>query len=217
MRYTTILFDLDGTLIDTNELILVSFEHTFTIHCPNKFTREDVMPIMGEPLRDQMHFFDPTQADEMVATYRLFNEKEHDRYVEQFPNVFSCLEKLHQNGITMGVVSNKRRVAVEQGLERFGINKWMEAVICAGEAPNNKPHPDMLLLALEKLNVKAEETLMVGDSRYDILAAQRAGIDSAGVSWSLHVEDVKNHQPTYWIEDMQDILKIIGMDEPIHN
>jgi pyrophosphatase PpaX len=213
MKYSTILFDLDGTLIDTNELILTSFEHTFDIHCPNKFTREDVLPIMGEPLSNQMYFFDPTQADEMVQTYRLFNETEHDRLVEEFPHVLSCLEKLYQNGITMGVISNKRRVAVEQGLRRFGIDKWMKIIICAGEAERNKPHPDMLFLAMEQLKIQPKETLMVGDSRYDILAAERAGIDSVGVAWSLHVEDVKNHQPTYWIEDMRELLQIIEVEK----
>jgi pyrophosphatase PpaX len=212
MRYSTVLFDLDGTLINTNELILASFEHTFDIHCPNKFTREDVMPIMGEPLTDQMHFFDPTQADEMVKTYRLFNEMEHDRFVEEFPHVLFCLEKLYKNGITMGVTSNKRRVAVEQGLRRFDMEKWMKTIICEGEAKRNKPHPDMLILAMEQLHVSAEETLFVGDSRYDILAAERAGIDSVGVAWSLHVEDVKNHQPTYWIEEMRELLEIVGVE-----
>ncbi|MXQ54852.1 pyrophosphatase PpaX [Shimazuella alba] len=212
MRYSTVLFDLDGTLINTNELILASFEHTFDIHCPNKFTREDVMPIMGEPLTDQMHFFDPVQADEMVKTYRLFNETEHDRLVEEFPHVLSCLEKLYEYGITMGVTSNKRRVAVEQGLRRFGMEKWMKTIICEGEAERNKPHPDMLLLAMEQLHVSAKETLFVGDSRYDILAAERAGIDSVGVAWSLHVEDVKNHQPTYWIEEMRELLEIVGVE-----
>lgn len=212
MRYSTILFDLDGTLIDTNELILASFEHTFDIHCPNKFTRDDVMPIMGEPLVDQMHFFDPDQADEMVKTYRLYNTTVHDKFVEEFPHVLFCLERLHQNGIVMGVISNKRRAAVEQGLRRFGIDKWMKIIICAGEAQRNKPHPDMLILAMEQLKATPSETLMVGDSRFDILAAHRAKIDSVGVAWSLHVEDVKNHQPVYWIEDMQELLKIVGIE-----
>jgi pyrophosphatase PpaX len=212
LRYSTILFDLDGTLLDTNELILASFEHTFDIHCPNKYTRKDVMPIMGEPLIDQMHFFDPNQADEMVKTYRLFNETEHDRLVEEFPHVLTCLEKLHQNGMVMGVISNKRRAAVEQGLHRFGMDKWMKIIICAHEAPRNKPHPDMLVLAMEKLQAIPSETLMVGDSRFDIIAAQRANIDSAGVAWSLHGEDVKKHRPTYWIEDMRDLLKIVGIE-----
>lgn len=212
MKYSTILFDLDGTLINTNELILASFEHTFDIHCPNQFTREDVIPIMGEPLRDQMHFFDPDQADEMVKTYRRFNETEHDNFVEQFPHVLTCLEKLHQYGITMGIISNKRRIAVEQGLKLFGIDKWMKLTICANEAKRNKPHPDMLLLAMDQLQVSAKETLMVGDSRYDIFAAQRAGVDSVGVTWSIHGEAVKSHQPTYWIEDIRELLTIIGIE-----
>src|SRR5690606_7635711 len=130
------------------------------------------------------------QADEMVKTYRLYNTTVHDKFVEEFPHVLFCLERLHQNGIVMGVISNKRRAAVEQGLRRFGIDKWMKIIICAGEAQRNKPHPDMLILAMEQLKATPSETLMVGDSRFDILAAHRAKIDSVGVAWSLHVEDV---------------------------
>jgi pyrophosphatase PpaX len=212
MKYSTILFDLDGTLIDTNELILASFEHTFDKHCPDKFTREDVMPIMGEPLLDQMRFFDPHQAEEMVATYRLFNQMEHDSYVTEFPHILDCLGTLFEHHVTMGVVSNKRRDTVEQGLRLFGMDKWMKATVCADEAKRNKPHPDMLLLALEKLHVSAKETLMVGDSRYDIMAAERAGIDSVGVAWSLHGEDIKRHKPTYWMEDIRELVTIMGLN-----
>lgn len=210
IAYSTILFDLDGTLIDTNELILASFEHTFDIHCPNTYTRADVLPIMGEPLADQMRLFDPNQVKAMVATYRQFNESEHDNYVSLFPHVADCLKQLYQQGITMGVISNKRRKVVEQGLQLFQLDQWMSVVICEGETPNNKPHPDMLLLALDKLNVDAKHTLMVGDSRFDIIAAQRAGIDSVGVAWSLHGEDVKQHQPTYWITDIRELLSLVN-------
>jgi pyrophosphatase PpaX len=209
IAYSTILFDLDGTLIDTNELIFASFEHAFEIHCPNTYTRADILPIMGEPLADQMHHFDPTQAEAMVNTYRQFNESEHDRYVSLFPHVADCLSQLHQQGIKMGVISNKRRQVVEQGLQLFQLDQWMSVVICEGEAERNKPYPDMLLLALEKLEANTATTLMVGDSRFDIIAAQRANIDSVGVAWSLHSDDIKQHQPTYWINDIRELLSLI--------
>lgn len=211
MRYPVILFDLDGTLIDTNELIIKSFLHAFEVHCPNRYTVDDVIPLMGEPLRDQMRHFDPTQVDKMVETYRRFNESEHDRYVTEFPHVREFLGQLHQAGVLMGVVSNKRRKTVEMGLKLFQLDKLMQVVVCAGEASTTKPDPEMLFLALEKLQRKPEETLMVGDSRYDLIAAKRANIDSVGVAWSLHVEDLQRHEPTYWIEDIRELASIIGL------
>lgn len=211
MRYPVILFDLDGTLIDTNELILESFVHTFEIHCPGRYTKKDVIPIMGEPLHDQMHHFDPNHVKEMVATYQRFNESEHDHYVHAFPHVQEVLQQLYHKGVIMGVVSNKRRKVVEMGLKLFQLDTLMQVVICAGEAEKNKPAPDMLFLALEKLRRSPKEALMVGDSRYDLIAAQNAEIDSAGVGWSLHIGDLKKHHPTYWMEDMRELAKIIGL------
>ncbi len=211
MRYPVVLFDLDGTLLDTNELIIKSFLHTFEVHCPNRYTVDDVMPIMGEPLRDQMRYFDPTQVDEMVHTYRVFNEREHDRYVTEFPHVREFLGQLHLAGVLMGVVSNKRRSIVEMGLKLFDLDKLMQVTVCVGEAAKDKPEPDMLFLALKELRRNPEEALMVGDSRYDLMAANRAGIDSVAVDWSLHVDDLKKYQPTYWIKDIRELGLIIGM------
>lgn len=114
MRYSVVLFDLDGTLINTNSLILASFMHTLELHCPGKYTVDDVIPIMGEPLLDQMRHFDPSQAEEMVKTYQTFNVRHHDEYVEEFPHVRQVLEQLHQAGIALGVVTNKRRLVVEK-------------------------------------------------------------------------------------------------------
>jgi pyrophosphatase PpaX len=208
MRYSTILFDLDGTLINTNDLILASFMHTLEKHCPGKYTEADVIARMGEPLKEQMKYFDKTQSEEMVKTYQKHNAETHDHYVKEFPHVKEVLVSLHQAGVTMGVVSNKRREMVEKGLRYFGLDTLMKVVVCVDDVKQAKPAPDMICLALEKLGVSREEVLMVGDSRYDLLAAQRAQVDSAAVGWSLHKDELLTNQPTHFLNDMRDLLTI---------
>jgi pyrophosphatase PpaX len=211
LKYPVVLFDLDGTLIDTNELILTSFMHTLETHCPGRYTREDVLAYMGEPLIDQMRRFDLKQAEEMVKTYHAYNVAHHDLYVKEFPHVAETLEALDKAGVVMGVVSNKRRPGLEMGLKRFGFDKYMKTVVCFGDGAKGKPEPDMIFLALEQLGAKPEEALMVGDSRYDLIAAKRAGVKSAGVAWSLHAEELKQHQPDYFLDHMRDLLNVVGI------
>ncbi|WP_124728379.1 pyrophosphatase PpaX [Staphylospora marina] len=212
MKYRVILFDLDGTLIDTNELILQSFMHTLETHCPGRYTREDVLAIMGEPLIDQMRRFDESQAEDMVKTYHVHNEANHDRFVKEFPHVTETLEALHKAGVVMGIVSNKRRMVVDMGLKLFGLDRYMDTVVCFGDGLKGKPEPDMILYAMEQLGAKPEETLMVGDSRYDLIAARRAGVRSAAVAWSLHAEELPKYEPDHFLQDMRDLLDVAGVD-----
>jgi pyrophosphatase PpaX len=211
VKQPVLLFDLDGTLINTNELILASFMHTLNLHCPGKYTKQDVLAIMGEPLYDQMSRFDPDQAEEMVKTYHVFNEEKHDELVLEFPHVRETLIELDRAGVPMGVVSNKRRLVVEMGLKRFDLGKFMKTVVCIGDTEKAKPEPDMIFLALEHLGGTPDQAIMVGDSRYDIMAAKRAGVASAAVAWSLHADELKKYEPDYYLEDMRDLLKIVGV------
>lgn len=213
MRYGTVLFDLDGTLIDTNDLILASYEYTLGKHCPGKFSREEILACLGEPLYDTMRRLDPHKWEEMVKTYREHNLACHDEWVKLFPGVSEVLEKLHRAGITLGVVSNKQRITVEKGLSLFGLDKWMKTVVCYGEAKRPKPHPDPVLRAMKAVGADPARTLMVGDSRFDLLAARRAGADAAAVSWSWHgKEELLSLSPDHVLEEMGDLLRILEID-----
>jgi len=213
MKFSVVLFDLDGTLINTNELILASFMHTLNTHCPGKYTEKDVLAIMGEPLIDQMRRFDAEQAEEMVKTYHAHNETNHDLFVKEFPHVREVVEKLHQAGVKMGIVSNKRRLVVNMGLQLFGLDRFMDTVVCVEDAPKAKPEPDLIYVALDRLGAKPEEALMVGDSRYDMMAAKRAGVKAVGVEWSLHHEELRNYEPDFFLTDMRDLLFVLELRE----
>lgn len=212
MTYKTILFDLDGTLLDTNELIISSFLHTLEHFCPEKgYAREHIIAQMGLPLRDMLAcFHDTKQVEEMVQVYRQHNLGTHDEMVRAFEHVPEVIDELKQRNIMMGIVTTKQRNTVEMGLKLCGLDRYMQAVVTIQDVENPKPHPEPVLKAMSLLEAEKESTLMVGDSRYDIEAGQRAGIDSAGVSWSMKGEEyLRSFSPTYMLKDMRDLLGIV--------
>lgn len=211
MKYKTLLFDLDGTIIDTNELIINSFIYTLENYYPGKYTREDIIPHMGRPLIDQIkHFGEEELVEEMIEMYREHNIRTHDDMIREFPYVKEVLTELHQLGASLGVVTTKMDVTTKMGLELFGLDKLMSTIVTYGDTELHKPAPEPILLAMERLNADPETTLMVGDSQYDIEAAQNAGITSIGVSWSVKGEEfLMAYNPDYIIRDMRDLIPIV--------
>ncbi|QGQ93727.1 pyrophosphatase PpaX [Paenibacillus psychroresistens] len=213
----TILFDLDGTLLDTNELIIQSFLHALQVHELAPVLREDIIGQMGKPLREQIALFSNrtgvTKVDELVGTYREFNLRLHDEMVLIFPHVKETLAALHAQGIKLGVVTSKIRLTVAKGLELFELMPYLSTIVTSDDVSQPKPHPESVLLALSRLNSKPENTIMVGDSQYDLLSAHGAGVRSAGVAWSLQGEAVlRQFNPAYILQEMSDLLAIVAAD-----
>lgn len=211
MSITTVLFDLDGTIVDTNELIVRSFLHTLEGETERPFVREDIIPHMGFALTEQLRFFTGKElVDELAVKYRTFNQSKHDELVTEFPNVREVLAELAQRGIRMGVVTNKIRKTTLMGLRLSGIESYMETIVTADDVKRGKPDPEAVLKALEQLGIAPEEALMVGDSKYDIIAGRDAGVKTVGVSWSLKGEEhLRSFDPDYIIHDMKDLLEIV--------
>lgn len=211
MNIDTILFDLDGTLIDTNELIHQSFVYTFEQY-GYSFTREEILQFNGPPLVDTFTALNPDLAEEMIATYRKHNLAHHNDYVSLFPNVKETLEELHKHGVKMGIVSAKMRDGVKLGLEVTNIKQYFDTIIAVDDVKNPKPHPEPVLKGMSNLASSPSNTIMVGDNYHDIESGKNAGTKTVAVSWSLKGEKfLKQYNPTYIIEDMHDLLPIIGV------
>lgn len=211
MGIRTILFDLDGTLLDTNELIKASFKHTFDTFNFN-FTDEEIKSFNGPPLMDTFTSINPDYAEEMLKTYREYNMKYHDDYVEPFPKVVETIKQLKEKQIQMAVVTNKNRQVTDMGLDLTILNKYFtpEKVITIDDLEHPKPHPEAIIKAMGKLNGEAETTLMVGDNYHDINAGHHAGVKTAGVSWSEKGREyLEQFNPTYMIDEMEDLLRLI--------
>ncbi|MCZ8513905.1 pyrophosphatase PpaX [Paenibacillus filicis] len=208
----TILFDLDGTILDTNELIIQSFLHTFEGITAEPLTREILIPNMGRPLIDQMrHFSGRQDVDDLIAKYRAYNVQRHDEFVVEFPFVKETLTKLHEAGVKLGVVTSKVRLTTEMGLKLCGIFELFGTIVTVEDVVQPKPHQEGIERALKELGGDKASAIMVGDSHYDIEAAHNAGVISVAVAWSLKgTVYLKKYNPNYIIDDIREILPIAG-------
>ena len=211
MSIETVLFDMDGTLIDTNELIHKSFEYTLGYY-GYSFTREEILQFNGPPLIETFTNLNPDLAEEMVETYRKHNLEHHNDYVKLFPNVKETLEVLQQHGKNMGIVSAKMRPGVKLGLEMTGIQSFFDTIITVDDVENPKPHPEPVLKAMKNVDGQQDSTIMVGDNYHDIESGKNAGMKTVAVSWSLKGEEyLQKFNPTYMIDDMRELLPIVGV------
>lgn len=210
----TVLFDLDGTIIDTNELIIQSFLHTFEGVTEKPVTRELIIPNMGRPLVEQMQFFTGrTEVEDLVQKYRAFNIERHDELVTEFPRVKETVAELHAAGIKLGIVTSKVRLTSLMGLKLCGLSDYFQTIVSVDDVQKAKPDPEGIRKAMKELGSNADQTIMVGDSHYDIEAAHNAGVQSAGVAWSMKgIDYLQSYKPTYIIDDIRELLAIVGIE-----
>ena len=183
MRYPTVLFDLDGTLIDSGEIILSSFRHATRTVLAREIP-DDVLAaaVGGSNIYDQMRAFDEERAEELVRVYREHNEPLHDDLVA-FEGIERLLERLQDEGRQLGIVTAKRRRTVDLAFAMLPLEGFFGAVVTAEQTEHHKPHPEPVLTALDLLDSKAEQTAFVGDSPFDMGAGKAAGVFTIAVSW----------------------------------
>ncbi|MFD1020366.1 pyrophosphatase PpaX [Thalassobacillus hwangdonensis] len=211
MSINTILFDLDGTLIDTNELIIASFFHTTEAYADRPYTREEILDFIGPPLKDSLATIDPDRVNEMLATYREHNIKHHDDYVEAYEGVVETIRTLKERGFKLGIVTTKMRKTVNMGLELTELDGLFDVVVTLDDVTNAKPHPEPIVKALDALGAKTSESMMVGDNTHDIMAGKNAGTATAGVAWTVKGREVLDAlEPDHMLEEMSDLLEIVG-------
>ena len=190
MRYPVVLFDLDGTVIDSGAIILASMRHAAETVVGGEWTDQELMKAVGgSGLEAQMVALDPNRVDELVRVYRAHTAPLHDT-LECCAGLDVVLPELKERGHRLGIVTAKRRVTVELAFARLPIEHLFETVVGGDETVNHKPDPEPLLLALERLGASARDAAYVGDSPFDMLAAKAAGLYAIGVSWGrIHTAD----------------------------
>ena len=208
MSLSTFLFDLDGTLIDSIELILRSYRHTMRLHRGHEPSDDVWMRGLGTPLWVQFRHFteDPAEIEAMVATYRAYNLAHHDELVRPYAGVVEAVLALRDRGKTLGLVTSKMRSGALRGLRVAGLEDAFQVIVGADEVTHPKPHPEPVLKALERLGAPASGAVFVGDSRHDIECGRAAGVKTAAVLWGpfdrSHLEDL---EPDYWLERPEDL------------
>ncbi len=204
-----ILFDMDGTLVDTIDLILRSFHETFRLAGLPDPQDAELLALIGKPLYIQMKGFDPDNADQLCATYQAQYESFHDATAREFPGVKDVLTELVRRGYRLGVVTSKRRATARPGLAHFGLDGFFEVIITANDTDRHKPEPEPLLAALDRLGCRVEEAAYVGDSTYDVDCAKAAGVLSVAVLWGPFSRQVlAAHDPDVILETPGELLEL---------
>ena len=212
MTYRTVLFDLDGTLIDSIRLILDSYHHTMAVHGLPPRSDEEWLAGVGTPLTVQLREWahEPERMELLIATYREYNIRNHDAMVAAYPGVIEMVRGVRAAGCRTGVVTSKNRVGALRGLRRAGLEADIEVIVAADEVANPKPHPEPIRLALERLAEPPERAIYIGDSIHDMESGRGAGVATGAVLWGpfsrLHLE---GSQPTHWLERPSDVLRLV--------
>ena len=210
--YDAVLFDLDGTVVDSVELIISSFQHATREVLGREFTREETIQGIGKPLREQMVALSPGHADDLVRSYQVFNHREHDRMLTLYDGVRTLLVGLRDAGVKLGLVTSKSRRVTQMAFDLTGIEALFDETVCAEDTPRNKPLPDPILLCMERLGVPAQRSVYVGDSPFDIQAAHAAGLESIGVTWGVFSEEVlAAERPGTLVHSMSELAEVLGI------
>ena len=177
------LFDLDGTIVDSGWMILASFRHATQTILGREIPDDVLMAQVGSGhLVEQMADFDPGKADELARAYREFYAPLHTE-LEAFPGMLDLLQQLDGEGRRLGIVSAKRGDIVQLAFDALGFGDVMDVVVGSDEASRGKPYPDQILVALERLGADPDDPAYVGDAPFDIAAAKAAGVHAIGVTW----------------------------------
>ena len=211
-RLTTVLFDLDGTLIDSVRLILDSYHHTLACHGQEPRPDDFWLAGLGTPLRVQFQQWaeDPARLEAMIGTYREYNLTHHDARVTAYPGVVEMVRAIRRNGYRTGLVTSKNTPGALRGLRLIGIEEEIELIIGADDVEHPKPHPEPVTLALARLGVAASSAVYVGDSIHDMESGRAAGVETAAVLWGpfgrAHLEGTA---PDHWLEAPADLLRLL--------
>lgn len=181
---TAVLFDLDGTLVDTVPFILASVRHAFDGYgaCP---TDAEWIAGIGTPLRAQLASLarDPADVEPLFQRYRAFWLEHHDRETRCFPGAREVVADLAARGHPIGIVTAKIEQGALRTLGHVGLLPHVKVVIGADSCANAKPHPEPVLLALSRLGAEPRHAILVGDSPHDVAAAKAAGARAAAALW----------------------------------
>ena len=211
MSFPVILFDFDGTVVDSGAIILASMRHATREVLGQDFDDADLLQAVGGPgLEAQMAVFAPDQVDELVRVYRAHNEPLHDE-LAACVGMEDVLVRLHDEGRRLGIVTAKRRSTVDLAFARVPISHLFETVVGGDETERHKPDPEPLLLGAERLGADPAETAYVGDSPFDIRAAKAAGMFAVAVTWG-RIHDrgrLEAEQPNVIVDTAEELLGVL--------
>lgn len=213
-KINTILFDFDGTVMNTNDLILNSWQHTFRTITGAEGDPEAIKKTFGEVLMYTMgNFFPDYSVDEAIEIYRGYQKGRFSDEIYAFDGMIELMKELKEKGYKVAVVTSRLKNSTLDGLRKYGVDTILDAVVTADECKAHKPDPEPALMAMRMMDSKPEETIMVGDSKFDIGCANNAGATSVLVDWAVAIYDSEQEgtfKPDYTMDKAERLWDIIA-------
>ena len=209
-----VIFDFDGTIIDTNEVIFASWDATYERYLGHTFSRDEIYNTFGETLEYTISQKMPNaDVDEVLDYYKEFQEAHCEGMVTLFDGIREILLDLKARGYKMAIATSRLTESFRDYMDMFDLWPFFDAYICKEDAQHHKPHPQQCLVALAKLDAKPEEAVMLGDTRFDIGCANNAGVDSILVGWNpmVDLETIKSQgaEPKYFVRNKEELFAVL--------
>lgn len=207
--FDPVLFDLDGTVVDTVELIVSSFRHATRTVLGRVLPDDHILAGVGRPLRAQMERLSAEHAQELYDVYREYNHRRHDELIRGYEGIDEVLRELRAAGRKLGIVTSKSYDTTQMAFRALGLAGHFDAVVTATDTAEHKPSPVPLLLCLERLGAQAARAIYVGDSPFDIQAGAAAGMATAAVAWGVFGrEALLVAAPVFWLDEPHELLAL---------
>lgn len=210
--FKLVLFDFDGTTLDSDNMLVATFFDLYKKYYPNKeFTIEHILTFSGPPMEQTLRQeFPDLKLEDIMAEYLKVSTDYYPTTIKLYPRVEELLIKLKKEGISTGLFTSRGRYTTEFAFDLLGIQGYFDHVICGDEVKERKPSPEGLLKAMEHFNIiNKEDVLYIGDSNFDYLAARNAGIKFAIVNWSAR-KDTLDGEPDYVITDFNKFFEEVS-------
>jgi len=202
-----VLFDLDGTLLDSTALIIAAFQETCRHLLHRDVDRATILRDWALPIRARFHVLAPDRAEELSQDYLARYLAMHDRCARLFPGVPETLDALRDRGYEMAIVTSKRRATTRAALDAFRLDRWCRVVVTDEDVTRHKPDPEPVRTAARRLDLRPADVLMVGDTPFDIAAGQRAGAATAAALWgTLDENALRAQRPDHELTQPADLL-----------
>lgn len=213
-KINTVLLDFDGTVVNTNNVILQSWQHTFRTLRGKEEPEENILVTFGEPLEITMEkFFPEVPVDQSIQIYRDWHHDNFVKMIELFPGMKELIVELKNREFKVALVTSRLKYTTELGLTKFGLKPYLDYVLTADETSKHKPDPEPINIALNRLESLPDESVMVGDTMFDILCARNAGVKSVAVDWSIALSNEQKQEADYRITQAEELLELLGITE----
>lgn len=209
-KFDGIIFDIDGTLTATNELIFATFNHVTNKHLGKEFSQKEIIALFGPTEQVIIKQLISNNFDEAMDDFYKYYRDNHNRLAKAFVGMVDLVKELKKQGILLSVYTGKGKLSSEITLEEIGIINDFEMIVTGDDIEGNKPSPEGVDVFVNKFNLNRNRVLMIGDAPPDVKAAKATGIKIASVLWDSYAkEEVLKMESDFYFETVEELSSFL--------